>query len=621
MKKRCFAWLICLACLLAALPGVAAQSPEQNLVILYTNDVHTNFDPDETASTLSYAHVAALKKELAQTNPVLLVDAGDHLQGTAYGAMDEGKTVTDLMNLAGYDAATLGNHEFDYGMTRTLEAVAAANFPYLSCNFMDLKADKQMLKGYKIFDMRGKKVAFVGITTPGSIASTAPAYFQDDKGNFVYDILGGKDGKLLYSAVQKAIDDAKADGADYVIGLGHLGVESTDIPWTSKDVIANTSGLNALIDGHSHTMLAGEQVPDKNGNNVLLTQTGSYFEAIGKMTISSEGEFATTLITEYAQKDAAVASKLNDWMTEVDQMLGEKIAVSSTDFLIGDDAGNRLVRITSTNLCDFNADAFYYAFNNEELGSCDVAIINGGGVRADAPAGDWSYKTMKSVNPFGNQLCLMEVTGQQLLDALEWGARATNGQAGGSEVGGFLHAAGLSYRVQADVVSSVQQENDIWTGGPTKGYRVCDVQIYDHAAKVYLPLDLHKTYRLAGANFTLRNSGDGFAMFDGAKLLKDYVMEDYLALVNYAKAFADTDDDGYGEITSQNSPLATLDGYLLDYENPLGSGRFGIATEKTEETPTPSPDTGDHAPVLPVCFAVLAIIAFGILTEKKRLTR
>ena len=547
----------------------------QDITILYTNDVHTYID--KQSPKLTYAAIAALKKSYQDDGKnVLLVDAGDHVQGTAYGSMDEGATIIQLMNAAGYDAATPGNHEFDYGMDRAKELMADADYPYLSCNWVNLPLNNRVLSDVKYFRIGGRTIAFVGITTPETITKSTPAYFMDkNQKRYVYDILGGEDGQKLYSAVQKSINKARMI-ADYVIGLGHLGVDPSSSPWTSKEVIEHTSGLDAFIDGHSHTVMECEWVKDLSGKAVALTQTGSYFANVGEMTIKADGSIATQLVPTYDGLDSAVAGIQTEWVSAVDDMLGEKIAVAETNFYISDPAtGKRRIRLGETNLGDFVADGIYSYFNEVEQLHCDVAIMNGGGIRADVDAGDWSFKTCKQVSPFGNVACLMSVTGKQIQDALEFAARFVGPD--GQENGGFLHVAGATYEIHTDIPNTVQTDDkNVWIGSATGTPRVQNVKIYDKASGTYVPLDEGKTYALAGMNYTLRNLGDGFAMFDGAELIKDYVAEDYLVMSTYAMSFGGVDGEGLPHLTTANSPLADYPGYLLNYENAYGAGRISI---------------------------------------------
>ena len=548
---------------------------KSDVTILYTNDVHTYID--KQSPKLTYAAIADLKQSYQNAGKdVLLVDAGDHVQGTAYGSMDEGASIIKLMNAAGYDVATPGNHEFDYGMDRAKAIMKEADFPYLSCNWVDLRTGLRVLPSVKVFVRGGRRIAFVGVTTPETFTKSTPAYFMDKaQRKYIYDIQGGEDGKKLYDAVQKAIDKAKLL-ADVVIGLGHLGVDPSSSPWTSEEVIAHTSGFDAFIDGHSHTVMENKQVQDASGKAVTLTQTGSYFANVGEMTIAADGTITTKLIPTHEGMDAGIAAMQTGWVNTVDDMLGEKIAVGDSDFYVSDPAtGKRRIRSAETNLGDFVADGIYAYFNEVEKLHCDLAIMNGGGIRADVPAGDWTFKTCKQVSPFGNVACLMSVTGKQIQDALEFAARFAG--EGGKENGGFLQVAGATYEIHTDIPNTVQtDEKNVWIGSATGTPRVQNVKIYDKASGSYLPLDPGATYALAGMNYTLRNLGDGFAMFDGAELIKDYVSEDYLVMSTYAMTFDGADAAGLPHLSSANSPLAAYPGYLLNYEQPYGAGRITI---------------------------------------------
>ena len=582
-----------------------AAAAAEDVVILYTNDIHTYID-----GVLSYDIIAGLKTALeAQYGNVLLVDAGDAIQGTAYGSMDKGTTIIGLMNVAGYNLATLGNHEFDYGMGGCMNAMEKAQFPYVSCNFYHEEngvRGENVLPAYHMFDIGGHQIAFVGITTPESFTKSTPNYFQDEAGNYIYGISGGEDGTDLYADVQAAIDDAYAAGADMVIALGHLGDDPASQPWTSEEVIANVSGLNAFIDGHSHSTVAGKDVADKDGNTVLLTQTGEYFNAIGMMRIDGEtGEITTDLIgyeeiletvkdengevvlnedgeeeTEVVGytfassfelgttwcSDAEVTAIQTAWIEEINTQLGQNIGSAAVVFDNYDADGNRLVRSQETNTGDFAADALYYLFDSMGL-DVDAAIMNGGGVRNKAVTGDLSYLTAKSIHTFGNVACLQTITGQQLLDALEWGARSAGT---GEECGGFLQVSGITYKIDTEWPASVHMDDKgVWIGGPTGGYRIHDVQVYNKETGAYEALDLTASYNLAGYNYTLRDLGDGFNMFDGAVNVLDYVMEDYMVLATYIAAFEN------GMIDATNSPLADkFPGMLLDYSTVNGSGRI-----------------------------------------------
>ncbi len=578
MKKsmRMLALVLSFIMVLGLFPTVRAEDTPvlanaDEIVVYYTNDVHTYID-----GTLSYDNLADLKNETAkQAAGVLLVDAGDAVQGTAYGSMDKGATIVELMNAAGYDAATLGNHEFDYGMDGAMNVIGWAEYPYLSANFYHEEngvVGETVVDAYQVFEVGGKKIAFVGITTPETFTKSTPAYFQDENGNYIYGIAGGTDGAALYTAVQNAIDAASAE-ADIVIGLGHLGIDESSKPWTSREVIANTQGLDAFIDGHSHSSVPVEEVTDKAGNAVVLTQTGEYFSAIGKLVIKSDGSIETGFVTEWTGSDAAVKAIKDAWMTAIDEQLGQVIGNAEITFDNYDASGNRIVRKQETNTGDFCADALYYLFDNMGL-DVDVAIMNGGGVRNKAITGELTYKTMKEIHTFGNVACLQTVTGQQIVDALEWGARQTPDV----EVGGFLHVAGMRYKVDGTVVSSVQQdEKQVWTGAPTGAYRVYDVEVFNKETGAYEPIDLTASYNMAGYNYTLRDLGDGFAMFDGAVNVLDYVMEDYMVLANYVQAFENA------VVQGTNSPLnVKYPTYGADYSTVNGSGRITVSSGESQ---------------------------------------
>lgn len=570
MKRKVRIIIPLLVLAVVCVVGVLSLCKDKTVTVYYTNDIHSYIDNHlKSENGLTYSMVAALK---ANTKNSLLVDAGDHIQGTAYGGMDNGATIIKLMNAAGYDVATLGNHEFDYGMAGCMATVDAAEFPYVSCNFRheaDGVKGETVLESYVIKKVGGVKIAFVGITTPETISSSTPAYFQDESGNYIYGIDGGEDGGDLYASVQRAIDSAKADGADYVIALGHLGVDLSSGPWTSRNVIANTQGLDAFIDGHSHTTIPMEQVSDKKGKTVLLTQTGSYLNAVGKLVISDDGEITTQLLTgEDIPPVDSVRKIEDDWINSINDRLGQVIGSAEVTLDNFDSDGKRLVRKQGTNSGDFAADALYYLFDDMGM-DVDIAVMNGGGIRNTAITGQLTYLSCKEIHTFGNVACLLKVTGQQILDALEWGSKGVSDLA---EDGSFLHVAGVTYTLDLGYESTVQADDkDVWTGGPTGEYRVKDVMIYNKQTGEYEPLDLTAEYNMAGYNYTLRDLGGGFAMLNGATNVLDYVMEDYMVLANYIMGFEN------GVVGAENSPLAAkYEGMLMDYSSVNGSGRINV---------------------------------------------
>ena len=593
--KKFLAMLLSLVMVLSlSVPVAGAEGASQttdDIVILSTNDVHGHID-----GKIGYATAGALKAKLGKEyGAVLLVDAGDFIQGTPYAALDRGETILKLMREAGYDVVTLGNHEFDYGQARCGEIIDyIKQFALcLSCNFYHVDQNGErgqpVLDPFKTFTLAGKNVAFVGITTPESITKSTPAYFQNESGKYIYDIGGGAEGKVLYADVQKAIDDARKAGADYIIGVGHLGVDPASSPYTSREVIAHTTGLTAMIDGHSHTEV-NETVKDKDKNDVALIQTGIGFKNIGRLII--DGATGKVTVNELLNADSDeiknlkidpttdVTKKMNDeWVKKVNDEFGGKIG--HTDIVFGnhDADGNRLVRRQETNSGDFSADALYWFFDNKGK-DVDVAMMNGGGVRNEAVTGDLSKLSCMKIHTFGNQACLLTVTGRQLLDALEWGARMVGGP---KECGGLMQTSGVRYTVDTTVPSTVRTDDKgVWTGGPTGEYRVRDVEVFDRASKTWKALALDAKYNLAGYNYTLRNCGDGFAMFNGAAVVQDLAELDYIVLADYIKAFPKQ------EVKAANSPLNTkYAGFGIDYSKVTGDGRISIRTEGGNEVMEP----------------------------------
>ena len=511
---------------------------KSEVTILYTNDVHTYID--KQAPELTYAAIAALKQSYQNAGKkVLLVDAGDHVQGTAYGSMDQGASIIELMNAAGYDAATPGNHEFDYGMDQFNKLVEKADFDYISCNFVD-KDGSPVLKPYVIKEADGVKIAFVGISTPKTITTSTPTYFQDGNGNYIYGFMQDDTGEKLYAAVQSAVDAARKEGAKYVIAMAHLGIEADCQPWTSSDVIVNTSGIDVVLDGHSHSTIAGDIVKNKEGKDVILTSTGTKLANIGCLTITADGKLSTALIN-----DDGVGETISEIKKGYEEMVNTVVASTKVELTVNDPvSGERMVRRQETNLGDLCADAY------RAMSGADIAVVNGGGIRVSIPAGDITYGQIIAVHPFGNEMCVVEATGQQILDALEMGARNAPG-----ECGGFLQVSGMSYEIDLNVEPTVEVNADGMFTGVSGEYRVKNVKVGDEL------LDLAKTYTLASHNYMLKSAGDGMAMFQGCTLLQDSVMIDNQVLINYIV-------DVLGGVVGE------------DYADPYGQGRITVIEKK-----------------------------------------
>ena len=496
-----------------------------DIVVLFTSDVHCGVDQG-----WGYAGLQQIRDTLeAKGDQVLLVDNGDAIQGEPIGTLSDGKAVAELMSKAGYDAAIPGNHEFDYGMDNFLEIAGNSTFPYICCNL--IKDGETVLEPYMIFDKGGKKVAFIGVTTPTTITSSTPKYFQDENGNFIYDFLqADKTGQAVYDAIQKSADDARAEGADYVILLGHLGMIAADKPWDYASVAANTSGIDAILDGHSHDY---EQVMVKNKDGVEIPRSacGTKMKSIGWLRISSgDGSVTTGLYdwnndisaAELLGLDNEMSKAVAASMKDVDKQLAEVIGKTTVDLTIYDpeaetDDGQpvRLVRRAETNLADLVADSF-----RDQTGA-DVAIVGGGTVRADIKAGEVTRGDVLSVMPFTEDLCVAEVTGQQILDALEWGVHKMP-----DEFGGFMQVSGMSYEIDMSIPSACTEDENGLFAEVDGERRVKNVKIGDE------PIDPAGKYRLASDKYHLAEQGDGFTMF-GEDDIVSSVMVDNEATMKY----------------------------------------------------------------------------------------
>ena len=550
-KKRLGILLTVILMLSMAVCSAAEEKAEKNgdIYILFTSDVHCGIDKG-----FGYAGLQQVRDTLeAQGYETILVDDGDAIQGEPIGTLSEGEAIIDLMNDLKYDVAIPGNHEFDYGMPRFLELVEKADFPYISCNFTYL--DELVFEPYIIKEAAGKKIGFVGVTTPLTITASTPVYFQDENGEYVYGFMSDDTGERVYQAVQSAVDAAREEGADYVYVIGHMGNGAEFKPWTYADVISHTDGIDVFLDGHSHDT---DQVimKNKDGEDVPRSAVGTKMACIGYSHISAEGDIVETGIWSWPNKTSApelldIHNEIRDRVDEAQQELAEELdqVVASTAVTLTindpeavDRSGNpvRMIRRAETNLGDLCADAA------RDQSGADIAFVNGGSIRVSIEKGDITFGNILAVHPFGSMLCVLEVTGQQILDALEWSCRSVP-----DENGGFNQVSGLTFEINSAIDSPCKADKDGMCTGIEGERRVQNVMVGGEA------LDPEKTYTLAGYDYQLRQQGDGYTAYDGAPVLQDNVKLDNQVLIDYIV------DTLGGEVGG-------------DYADPYGQGRITV---------------------------------------------
>ncbi len=512
MKKRFLTGFIALNLLTYPMGGITYAAEDREIVILFENDTHCSVD--------GYAKLAAMKKEMSvNADYVGVVSSGDFVQGGSLGVVSKGEYIVNIMNLVGYDAVTLGNHEFDYKLERLHELVGMLDAKAVCSNLKKEGTDETVFEPYTIVSYGDTDVAYIGITTPDTITSSSPAQFKNEAGEYIYNFSGGN----LYETVQNNIDAAVKDGADCVIALSHLGTESVYEQWSVQTLIKNTTGLDVVLDGHSHSVVEGMTVSDKDGNDVLVASTGTAFANIGQLTIT-DGKFKTELIptASYEKTDEAVNSYIAQINEEYSKLGERKIGVSEVELTTVDEDGNRIIRTTQTNLGDLCADAY------RVVTGADIGMVNGGGIRADIDAGDITFNEILGVFPFGNKTCVSEVTGQQIADMLELGLMIYP-----EENGSFQHVSGITFDFDPQIEASVKLNENQEFVSVEGARRVSDIKVLNKETGEYEPVKPDGKYTLASHSYLLMEYGGGATMFKEAKLLSDTGILDVELLENY----------------------------------------------------------------------------------------
>ena len=517
--------------MLVLVTGCGKQETEQSedIYIVFTSDVHCGVDENFTFASLK-AYLNELKSE---HNGVLLVDCGDFLQGDTLGSLSKGEYVVELMNDMGYDIVTYGNHEFDYGLDQLSKLIKQMDFETVASNVVYTGTKENIFKDvpeYIIKEINGIRIGFIGILTPRSLTSSTPVFFKEND-EFVYDFYAKNEGRDLFDKVQSVVDEARKQGAEYVVALSHLGSEDKSGPYNSTALIANTTGIDVVLDGHSHSIIVEDKYPNKNGEDVILSSVGTKLEEVGTLVIDTEGNMTTMHMAEYAGKDSEMEGKVAAVSARIDDILSESLGTSEYPLYITDDEGIRMVRSRETNCGDFVADAYRYVMGTQ------IAVANAGGVRANIPAGVLTYNDLFSITPFQNHVASAYVSGQQILDDLEIACRKTealykfDGNAVG-ENGGFRQVSGLKYTIDTSIESPViVDENNFFAGFSSDARRVKDVYVLE--GEEYVPLEKDKIYTIASTDYVLFASGDGSSIYSTSEPIVASGMSDVEALKQY----------------------------------------------------------------------------------------
>ena len=432
-------------------------APEKSIVILYENDVHCGID--------GYTKMAGLRDAIAGSDTAFVgtVCCGDFLQGGTSGAISRGQYIVDIMRQMNYNAITLGNHEFDYGVPRMTTLLQTVNAPVVCANFYEAGAQKPYYPAYVIHQFGDKRIAFVGAVTPETMILEAYAFYDNDK--MVYD-LRPDDFILL---VQQAVDEARQAGADYVVLLSHVGEETQSMGFDSHRLIAATKGIDVVLDGHTHSVVPHDEVANKENKIIGITQTGTQFAYVGKLLIK-DGRFTTTLIpaTEIPYENARVTATTDSVKTLMNETVNRVIGTSPYPLAVTNEDDIYIVRYMETNAGDLVTDA-YRAYTK-----ADIALENGGGLRNDVAAGNITYGNVTALSPYDQQVYKIQATGAQIAEALR---RSTANVP--VPDGNFPQCSGMKYTIHS------------------VSHTISDILVLDSTTGQYVAVDPDQTYTVA----------------------------------------------------------------------------------------------------------------------------
>lgn len=488
----------------------AQKITSNDIVIIFDNDVHGHME--------GYPKMAGMRKDVSRITPnVCLVSLGDFSQGGPFCSVSHGQYAVDVMNRIGYDYTTLGNHEFDYGLDQLNQLVQSLRAKVLVSNYIDAKTKQPVYQSNAIRQIGKYKIGFIGCTTPVTKTSDSPQSFIDKDGNDLYSFCRDN----FFEVIQRNVDEVRSMGADYIILLAHLGDVGINLV-TSEETIRNTHGIDFVLDGHAHHIIESRIIKNSEGKDVLLSSTGAHFLNIGRLIISEDGKARSELIPieKYTNEDPEIAHLISSFNTTFDRL--PTIATSEYDLAGFDRIHDTYDRNCQTNLGSLCADAFRIMSN------ADIGWVNAGGVRNSIPAGRITFKELLGAFPFENRICVAEFTGQQILDALEFGVyRAPD------DNGSFPQVSGITYDLNTSVTANIlfgTREDFAGIGeGPR---RISNVKVLNKNTKRYEPLDPKKTYTLASINFILRNRGCNGILANG-NIIADDQMIDTQLIENY----------------------------------------------------------------------------------------
>ena len=504
----------------------AGDPDEVAAVILHTNDVHVGLQDN-----IGYDGLSLYRKELeALYDNVLLIDAGDAIQGAALGAMSKGAEIIKIMNELGYDLAIPGNHEFDFGFDVLDDCSEQLACGYICANFCTIDGET-VFEPWRILEAGDLKIGFVGAVTPDTFTRSAIKDVVNEVGEPMYDFLADETGDRLAGALQKNIDEVREQGADYVILVAHLGnaTENTSI-YSSNAIVGKLNGIDMVIDGHSHEVY-NTAIPDKDGKMTPIAQTGTKLQHIGQLTVYKDGQLEENIIDLVPESAAVPAESVTrkneeryvdpETKTFIDNIYGaydsimsRKIGDLSVD-LIKMENGKDLSRTAENGLCELAADAF------RAVGGTQAGLIGAGSLRTNLEAGEVTYQDVVDILPYCNEVIMAEVSGQTLLDALEFGVSFLP-----ENSGGFPQVSGITFSINTEIESSVTMNEKKQFVSVDGEYRVHDVKVDGK------DLDPDAIYTLAITQYLL-TGGDGFTMFEDAEIISTTGLADNEVVMKY----------------------------------------------------------------------------------------